>query len=159
MGWTTPMSSVTKRILMTILLVLTEPLFCSTQSSSSEPYFISIKISNSSRTVPLSINNQLTVTGFFEDPQNNSHAFVRDVFGKIAAFDVEGMPTIPAAINNSGQITGGYTKASGQEAGFIRSAKGGIETFNPGGGAGVTVPTAINDSGMVTGYYSSLDNS
>ncbi len=100
-----------------------------------------------------------TVAGFWVDPNNVEHGFLRDPVGAIAVFDVPAAPNIafggtqPAAINVAGVIVGYYVDANFIGHGFIRSKQGGFTTFDVPGAAFGTFPSNINPSEATSGVY------
>jgi hypothetical protein len=149
------------RSCLTAAVCLLAPLFCSAQGSArhNSPFFISFQVPQSTATFPLSINDRLSVTGYYRGADGQLHGFVRHVFGEITSFDVAGsITTLPVGINNAGEITGTYQDAAGVDGGFIRSPEGKITTFNPGGSGGFTTPRAISAGGMVVGQYSTTNS-
>jgi hypothetical protein len=151
------MTSVKTHIRLAATVCLLAPLFSAAQEGMAHngPFFVSVEVSGSTGTYPVGINNSSTVTGYYKDPSQHYHGFVRNLSGKISSFDVVGSTlTQPVGINDSGEIAGIYEDAIWVQRGFLRSSRGAITTFNPGGSAGATVPTAINESGAIVGMYS-----
>ena len=72
-------------------------------------------------------NTSGTITGFYVDTNNASHAFVRAKQGGILTFDAPGagtgafQGTVPFGITPSGAITGFYIDASNVRHGFLRT--------------------------------------
>jgi hypothetical protein len=120
--------------------------------------YLSFTVPGSAATYPLSINKDLTVTGYYIDKSGNTHGFVRRLGGQITTFDVPGsVLTKPVSINAAGEITGYYEIAgeAPNTLGFTREPDGAITTF------GTTTypsnfpaqPVAINNAGEVVGNF------
>jgi hypothetical protein len=107
---------------------------------------------------PSSINPSLAVTGSCTTEAGTLNGFVRDVFGRVTIFNIDGKPTEAVDINASGAVTGLYDDAKGVH-GFLRSPVGTITSFDvPFQSCGVlvrctTFPSAINDGGTITGSW------
>ncbi len=136
-------------------------MLCCTAQGASHPhqaFYITFQVPNGTGTLPVGINDSLSVTGYYNGKDGKTHGFVRHVFGKITTFDVPGsIYTQPIGINNAGEITGVYEDVPGFDRGFIRSPEGHFTTFNPGGAGGSSVPRAIDASGMVIGFYTTTN--
>jgi hypothetical protein len=143
------MSFAFKRICLVLTLCLNGALFCSAQKPAT---YVTFEVPQSTGTFPTSINNQLSVAGYYNGG-NGSEGFVRDISGNIETFKVGTLLTQASAINDRGEIAGIYQNVSGEQGGFIRSPKGVITTLTPGGATGLTTPTGITDDGLVTGFY------
>jgi hypothetical protein len=107
------------------------------------------------------VNSSGMITGFYTDPNNEYHAFLRDTRGKTSNIDPPG--TAPVflggalgfGINSEGAITGDYIDANFLVHGFIRGNSGTYVTIDVPS-AGViygTVAEAINSEGVTTGIY------
>ncbi len=145
------------RFCLTAIVCLLAPLFCSARAATihHNAFYITFEVPNGFGALPVSINDSLTVTGYYSDAAQNTRGFVRYTFGEVATFAVPGsFYTQPVGINNAGEIAGYYEDVSGVARGFVRSPDGKIKTFNPGGLGGSTQPRAINASGIVVGNYS-----
>jgi hypothetical protein len=115
------------------------------------------------------------VAGFYLDPSNVYHGYVRARDGSITTFDAPGAGTAAGAafcgffsgtcqgtyvsgINLAGAIIGWDNDANFFAHGFVRAPDGTITTFdapganNPGPYTG-TVPYGINVEGAITGNY------
>jgi hypothetical protein len=98
-------------------------------------------------TIPLTINDWGAITGFYLDPNNVYHGFVRDPRGKITEFDAPDAGTgtwqgtfMDGAyyccghhINSEGAITGGYIDSGNVYHGFLRHPDGTFSEFEPPG--------------------------
>ena len=110
-------------------------------------------------TIPVGINAEETVVGYYFDANNASHGFLRFADGTITNFDVPGSVCVdyssnctkPTGINSSGSVVGAYSDATATH-GFLRDRDGNYSTFDPPGSA-FTQPNAINLRGAVTGFY------
>jgi hypothetical protein len=125
------------------------------------PLYESFTVPHSTGTYPLSINKDLTITGYYLDEAGKTRGFVRTVFGKITTFGVPGsVLTKPVAINSEGEITGFYeVESDGYPVtlGFIRHCDGQITTFGADSYSDdfEAKPVAINDRGEIVGNYPS----
>jgi hypothetical protein len=123
---------------------------------SSEPSYLSFQVPGALGTYPMSINNSMTVTGYYTTSYTTAAGFFRDAEGAITTFSVRGsLWTEPESINAAGDITGLYEMVSGVPQGFIRYADGRVITFDPPEGqAGPQAqPVSINNFGEVAGNY------
>ena len=79
-------------------------------------------------TLPLGINTNGAITGWYVDSANVNHGFVRDKHGAIVEFDVPGAGTGPFqgpnvySIAPNGAVTGFYFDANNVVHGFVREA-------------------------------------
>lgn len=136
-------------------------LFLPVAFAAPSPAYLSFSVPDSSATYPMSINDDLTITGYYVDSTGKTHGFVRCFDGRITVFDVPGsVETKPVSINETGQITGYYifptTDYFGNPVdvplGFIRDTDGTITTFgNPAEFYFKPQPVAINRQGEVVG--------
>ena len=110
-------------------------------------------------TVPLGINDNGSIAGFYANLNQPSHSFVRDPLGDITTFDVPGSVngTEALSINLQGAIAGTYTDASFVKHAFVRSPSGVFTTFDAPGAVYGTVAHSINKDGTVAGFYSDSD--
>src|ERR1700690_1668239 len=87
--------------------------------------FITFEVPNAQGTVPGSINNALTVTGYDYSPEPKG--FVRDAAGNVTSFAPAGcLRTSPTGINDVGAIVGICTPPWG----FLRDPLGAITFLN-----------------------------
>jgi hypothetical protein len=114
-------------------------------------------------TIPLAINGNGEVTGYYVSQGHAYHGFSRDQAGVITtlddpkAYEAHDFGTLPASVNLNGEIVGYVQNPSGY-SGFTVDASldwtsfavPGAITGNPYAG---TFPTGINNSGVVTGSY------
>jgi hypothetical protein len=110
------------------------PLFCTAQEPAvtNEVSYLSFEVPGALGTYPMSINNSMTVTGYYYVSPTVTRGFLRDADGAITTFDVlGGVWTEPESINDAGEITGFYEVVAGVPQSFIRYADGQIVTFNP----------------------------
>ena len=76
------------------------------------------------------------VAGQYVNDKGVNRSFVRDPFGTIATFKVEGagtgsnQGTFANSINLISQVVGNYTDANNVNHGFVRGPFGAIETFD-----------------------------
>jgi hypothetical protein len=103
------------------------------------------------------INDEGSMTGYFNDSNNVFHGYVRFRDWTFATFDPPGSTgTFSAGIDDEGRVTGYYFDANGISHGFVREANGHITTFDvPGNSAGQgTFPGYINPyRGDIVGQY------
>jgi hypothetical protein len=127
-----------------------------------EATYISFSVPGALGTYPMSINNSMTVTGYYYVSPTVTRGFLRDADGNITTFSVrDGVWTEPESINTAGDITGFYedfpaAQSFGVLHGFIRYADGRTVTFNgpASGNAGSQAqPIGINDWGEVVGNF------
>lgn len=113
-------------------------------------------------TFPTGINESGAVTGYTNDANYVSHAFLRSPNGKIITFQAPGADTNPAdaqgtapsAINELGAIVGNYGDSTGYSHGFLRTPDGKFTIIDvPGAGGYGTYTAAINLEGVVVGLY------
>lgn len=79
-----------KRTCLVLALCLNGALFCSAQKPAyARPLatYVTFEVPHSNGTFPTSINNELTVAGYYND-DIGSEGFVRDISGKIETFKV-----------------------------------------------------------------------
>lgn len=109
-------------------------------------------------TYPTAMNSSGAITGYYVDPADVKHGFVRDASGVIQTFDVPGAGgetytgTQAFAINDGGAVAGVYSGLSSYGA-FFRSPKGTITTFTIPNSGSITVKS-MNVWGAMTGYFS-----
>ena len=112
-------------------------------------------------TIVAAINIEGVIAGYYIDPTNVLHAFLRSPAGKFTTFEAPGADTTPqsfngtvaSAVNDLGEVTGYYFDATGTQHGYVRSATGKFTSFDVPGSAGLSNPVAINLEGSVVGYY------
>ena len=83
-----------------------------------QPHIISFDVpaSNGNGTVPIGVNLEGTLTGFYFDASGIGHGFLRSADGKITTFDAPGAGTNP---NNFGGTFPVGINLQGSVAGFI----------------------------------------
>ena len=148
---TTTASHVSARRLASSLLVLAFPV---ATTSAQAATFTTFDAQNARETVPLSINGEGTVAGYYSTRVHGEdrHGFVRTTDGTITEFDPKGSSdTNPSSINSLGTIAG-YYDIGAEGHGFVRAVDGTIASFDPPASTDTTV-TCINDSGTIVGYY------
>jgi hypothetical protein len=148
---------------LVVTLCILSPLFCAAQraAGSSEGSYLSFEVPGALGTYPMSINNSMTVAGYYRTGSWTAAGFFRVAGGAITTFSVRGSAwTEPESINAAGDITGLYEVGNGvtngDPHGFIRYADGRIVTFDasPAGPAGPqALPVSINNFGEVAGIY------
>lgn len=117
-----------------------------------EPTFTSFDPPGSRYTIPLSINNFGSITGYYFERSGGTHGFLRAPDGNFTRIDVPGATaTGGLSINDAGWVTG-YFLASQVFHGFLRMPDGQFVIFDPPGSTD-TMPQSINSTGMVTGGY------
>ena len=120
------------------------------------------------------INLAAAITGYYFDPSNALHGFLRTPQGAIAEFDVgpagvdpsTGNPygTAPSTINLEGAIVGYYLDANFVNHGFLRAPQGRITELDvPSAGAVPgqyqgTVACSNNLAGVITGFWIDASN-
>ncbi len=129
--------------------------------AASTPPYLSFAVPHSAGTYPLSINKDLTITGYYIDTAGNTHGFVRYFDGHIDTIDVPGgVLTKPVSINAAGIVTGYYEveyEGALVPLGFTRDRYGDVITFGDTSFFGLlTQPVAINNSGEIAGNFPSL---
>src|SRR5580658_2414666 len=106
-------------------------------------------------TFAVAVNASGTIAGYYTDPSQSWHGFVRSPSGVYTEFQVNGLATFVAAINASGTVTGSYFDTTTHA--FVRTAAGVITTFDaPGAGTDSDQGTSganINDAGVIVGYF------
>jgi hypothetical protein len=129
------------------------PLLCAAQQTG--PNFISFAVPGAGRTLPMSVNDSMTVTGSFINQGEVTEGFLRTAEGDFTSFMVPGSTrTSPVAINAAGEIAGNSVDATGGFYGFVRYPNGSIAAFNPGGAyPGFTSVAGINKEGTIVGAY------
>jgi Chitobiase/beta-hexosaminidase C-terminal domain len=124
-------------------------------------------------TIPLSINSEGDVAGFYIDANKTDHGFIRTAAtGAITApIDAPGagtgsggnisfQGTVVTSIDGAGDVAGVYADSNGVYHGFLRAAGTGNFTAPidaPQAGAGGlfpgTSPASLNNAGVMTGIY------
>jgi hypothetical protein len=143
-----------QRCLMATLCMLS-PSLCAAQKLVNGANFICFQVGEGFDTFPMSVNNSLTVTGYYINQAGVTGGFIRNADGEVITFAVAGSAlTAPVAINAAGEIAGNTIDTKGNSYGFVRYANGSIATFNPGGNnPGATEVAGINEKGTVVGDY------
>src|SRR5262249_12149901 len=124
--------------------------------------------------VPSNINTGRLIAGYWTDPSNVYHGFLRvpDVNGTIIKFDVIGAGTGAGQgtaigtvdnLNSAGDISGNSIDANNVYHGYVRRFyDGNITVFDaPGAGTGPNQGTqcsGINDAGTIVGIYIDTNN-
>jgi hypothetical protein len=148
------------------------PLTCTAHAVgiNSEATYVSFQVPGSLGTYPMSINNSMTVTGYYYVTPTVTRGFVRDADGTITTFDVDVAGAVwiePESINARGDITGFYQLAAGipqgpygstgdQQQGFLRYADGRVVSFDPpatGGFPPQAQPVSMSDFDDIAGNY------
>jgi probable HAF family extracellular repeat protein len=116
-------------------------------------------------TIPLDINDEGTVVGYFTDASVVPHGFIRTRDGHLTTFDAPGAGlgpnldegTVPYSINDFGVIAGQFQDSQFIYHGFIRYPDGAFTTFEVEGAAALagagTQALSINNWGGTAGYY------
>ena len=117
------------------------------------------------------INSEGAIVGFYTDPNNVPHGFLRSPAGDFTRIDVPGagtgafQGTGASGINTEGALVGGYTDASNVNHGFVRSPAGDFTPFDvPGDGTAsnqgplISGFAGINAQGVITGGYVDANN-
>ena len=148
----------TRNFLIATTIYMLSPLLCAAQQVANEhgAHFISFRVGECFQTFPMSVNDSLTVTGYYIDQAGAREGFIRNPDGKLTTFAVAGSTvTSPVAINAAGEIAGSSVSATGISYGFVRYPNGYIATFNPS--SRLHLVTAINKEGTIVGNYSTTD--
>ena len=147
-----------QRCLMATLCMLS-PSLCAAQQFVNGANFICFQVGEGFDTFPMSVNNSLTVTGYYINQAGVTGGFIRNADGEVITFAVAGSAlTSPVAINAAGEIAGNTIDTKGNSYGFVRYANGSIATFNPGGNnPGATEMAGINEKGTVVGDYERIN--
>ena len=110
-------------------------------------------------TIPVGINAEKTIVGYYYDSLSATHGFLRLADGTITTFDVPGSVcidfssncTMPTSINSAGAVVGSFSDGTATH-GFLRDRYGDFANFDPPGSA-FTQPNAINQHGEIAGLY------
>jgi hypothetical protein len=137
---------------LVVTLCMLSPLLCAAQQAGVN--FISFQVPDAEQTLPMSVNDSLTVTGSYINQGEMTEGFFRNVEGDITTFTVPGSTlTSPVAINAAGEIAGNSLEGA-DFYGFVRYTNGSIARFNPGGKyPGFTYVAGINKEGTIVGSY------
>jgi hypothetical protein len=130
--------------------------FCAAQEPavSNQVSYLSFEVPGALGTYPMSINNSMAVTGYYNVSPTVTRGFLRDADGTITTFDVlGGLWTEPESINIAGDVTGFYENVSGFPLGFVRYADGRVVTFEPTSSRTQTQPVSINAYDEIAGDY------
>lgn len=107
-------------------------------------------------TILVGATSSLLASGFYVDPGNNSHGFVRAPDGTISTFDVGGATSQTSVwwMNNRGDLAGDYDDPdTGVLKCFLRTAGGTVEQFD-GSEAGTDSDVErIDNAGSIVGEY------
>jgi hypothetical protein len=113
-------------------------------------------------TTVASLNDRGTVIGYYTDPNNAAHGWIRSSDGSFSpindplAGSGQFQGTLPFGINDSGTVVGGYIDANGIFHGFIDKNGTSTTVDAPQAGTGPgqgTFFAAVNDPGAITGAY------
>jgi hypothetical protein len=145
-------------LFLAAVYLLTSSLLVPQALAAPGPLYLSFTVPGSVATYPLSINKDLTITGYYIDKSGKTHGFVRCIDGQISTFDVPGsVLTKPVSINAAGEITGYYEIADSggpSTLGFTRKRDGAITTFGTTAFPSfLAQPVAINNAGEVVGNF------
>jgi hypothetical protein len=120
-------------------------------------------------TIPVAINANDEIVGFYLSSSDAYHGFSRDQSGVITTLDdphaYKGpdryFGTVPDAVNVNGEITGCVQNPSGTSGFTVDSSLNYTPFTVPGAVTGHiyagTCPTGVNDSGTITGSYQDAD--
>jgi hypothetical protein len=101
----------------------------------------------------LGVNDDGDAVGFYNDAQNNSHAFERLATGKYVAINVPGASSVTATgINDKGDITGFFTPNGASAASSFIDTHGVITVLNFPGGTN-TQALGINNADELVGSF------
>jgi hypothetical protein len=116
-------------------------------------------------TIPLDINDEGTVVGYYTDANVVPHGFIRSRAGHLTTFDAPGAGlgagldegTVPYSINDFEVIAGQFEDSKLVYHGFIRYPDGHFTTFEVTGAAELanagTQALSINNWGATGGFY------
>jgi hypothetical protein len=108
-------------------------------------------------TVPVAINADGTITGYYVDASDAPHGFLRAPNGDIVTFDVpDHAGTTPRGLNDEGTVVGTYTLKDSTTAAFLMAPDGKFTRFHFD--RNLTIPAAINSSNDVAGYFGDFVN-
>jgi uncharacterized membrane protein len=150
--------TMTSRFMVAAVCALV-PLTCVAQAGiNGEASYLSFSAPGALGTFPMSVNNAMTVTGYYYASSTVARGFVRDVDGTLTTFDVAGsIWTEPEGVNDAGEITGYYlenVQGTATPLGFFRDANGLITKFNPPcDPICASLPAGINEFGEIAGSY------
>src|SRR5215813_8534616 len=114
-------------------------------------------------TFPNGVTQTGAVTGWYVDPSNVNHGFLRTPEGTITTFDVPGagngpfQGTIAFGMNSAGAIAGLYFDASNMFHGYVRTPDGAMTTFDsPSAGTGASQGSAAGNIDYAGQIYGDL---
>jgi uncharacterized membrane protein len=139
------------RLIIAALCFLT-PLFSRPEQVS----YVSVEVPDAVGTYPMTINNSMTVAGYYLVSPTEAHGFVRSADGSITTFIVPGsLWTEPESINDKGDIAGFYELADGAPRGFERLADGRVEISESAGppDGPEAQPIGITAFNVIAGNY------
>jgi hypothetical protein len=97
-------------------LCVFSPLLCAAQkaAASGAVSYLSFEVPGALGTYPMSINNSMTVAGYYYVSSTVTGGFLRDATGTITTFSIRGgLWTEPESINDAGDVTGFYEVVAG----------------------------------------------
>jgi hypothetical protein len=107
-------------------------------------------------TILVGANSSLLASGFYVDPGNDSHGFVRASDGTISTFDVGGATSQTSVwwMNNRGDLAGDYDDPdTGILKCFLRTAGGTVEPFDASEAGTDSDVERIDNAGSIVGEY------
>jgi hypothetical protein len=145
-----------RRCLIATMSILS-PLLCAAQQAGVN--FISFQAVEGMQTFPTSVNDSMTVAGYFINQIGATEGFFRNADGAVTTFMVSASTvTSPISINAANVIAGNFNDGFGDFSAFVRYASGSIATFSPGGKyPGFTYVAGINKEGVIVGDYGATD--
>lgn len=107
-------------------------------------------------TILVGATSSLLASGFYVDPDNNSHGFVRTRDGTVSTFDVGGATSQTSVwwMNNRGDLAGDYDDPdTGILKCFLRARDGTVETFDASEAGVSSNVERIDNAGSIVGEY------
>jgi Chitobiase/beta-hexosaminidase C-terminal domain/Glycosyl hydrolases family 16 len=128
----TPLAMIPHSIFVALCVLGSLTFVAQGEDINGEAAYISFSVPGALGIYPMSINNSMEVTGYYNVTATVARGFLREPDGTITTFDVGGaLWTEPEGINAAGNITGFYELVAGVPQGFLRYADGRIITFDP----------------------------
>ena len=143
-------------ILVQCILALL-PLLAAHTAAGAEASYLTILVPGALGTFPMSVNNSMSVTGYYTTSPSTARGFIRAADGTLTTFTVPGALWVePESINNVGDVAGFYELAANEPLAFLRFADGRTETFQPQEASPVqpqALALVVNDYHEVVGNF------